>query len=558
MSAPGLLDRQGALTYAAAHTAVWAGLRLAVLDIETTNAADGPHAIDVAIVTCRRGKPTTTWSTLVNPGVRVDDDPGTQAVHGYTDAHVADEDLFAAVEPEITRRLTANDGERLVLVGHRVRFDVGVLQREYQRLGLAMPDVEVLDTRLLRRVVGVPVSADTLAALTASLGIANVAAHSARGDAEATAGAVIDLISRAARDGQADFDALLTQAMARHPTRTSDIAPSGKSRRHAAVDDDYLPSVALPPEHTAGHVTVLDDDADDAVIAWQAAVAECAKLRCPYLADRVSAARLPAATVLRLLSDVLDTLVCGGARTEPDRSPAAAATVLGALLPLLTSFPNRADALRWHDKWNQRLATTGRCAAADPCPACRSGAPCPFDVWHHHLAPAALGRLDHRSQVPVSFLRTTGAHAGTGVFSTWRKEGREHLADHTAWLVYQHWRQVGQYARADLLAYYAWAAGGRDPRLVAAYVRLVASRGGEKSLRDAADFAAIALMSCEGSTDDGWQALAVQRAKHLGAATRLAGRPSAEFDEDGKAIPVRRHHPQVPRRSRPRRFTVSD
>lgn len=39
----------------------------------------------------------------------------------------------------------------------------------------------------------------------------------------------------------------------------------------------------------------------------------------------------------------------------------AVATLLGALLPLLEALPDRAAALRWHDRWKPLLAALGRC-----------------------------------------------------------------------------------------------------------------------------------------------------------------------------------------------------
>ena len=50
-----------------------------------------------------------------------------------------------------------------------------------------------------------------------------------------------------------------------------------------------------------------------------------------------------------------------------------------------------------------------------------------------------------------------------------------------------------------------------------------------------------------GSTLEGWTELGAKRAQLLGRLERLRVRPSAELDEDGNAVPVPRHHPDVPR-----------
>lgn len=58
-------------TMAAARAALWAQLRLVVIDVETTAADDGLHVIEVAAVICRDGRRTSrTWTVRVNPGVR--------------------------------------------------------------------------------------------------------------------------------------------------------------------------------------------------------------------------------------------------------------------------------------------------------------------------------------------------------------------------------------------------------------------------------------------------------------------------------------------------------
>jgi DNA polymerase III subunit epsilon len=132
-------------TMAAALDALWAQLRLVVIDIETTAAEDGLHVIEIAAVICRGGKRTSsTWTAQVNPGVPID--AGSHATHGISDDDLTDEPPFADIVSELTRRLRGVDGETVVLVAHNAGYDVSVLRREFTRLGLGFPDVAVLDT----------------------------------------------------------------------------------------------------------------------------------------------------------------------------------------------------------------------------------------------------------------------------------------------------------------------------------------------------------------------------------------------------------------------------
>jgi hypothetical protein len=65
-----------------------------------------------------------------------------------------------------------------------------------------------------------------------------------------------------------------------------------------------------------------------------------------------------------------------------------------------------------------------------------------------------------------------------------------------------------------------------------------------------------ALTGWAGNSADGWAELRAKRSLLAGRLTRLRGRLSTELDEAGNPIPVRRHHPNDPRRLRGRRFSV--
>jgi DNA polymerase III epsilon subunit-like protein len=539
-------------TLAASVAALWAQLRLVVLDVETTAAEDGLHVVEIAVVICRGGKPTSrTWVSRVNPGVPVN--AKSQAVHGITDEDLADEPPFAAVAPELTRRLHGLDEENVVVVAHNAGFDVSVLRREYARLGQEMPDLLVLDTQVLPRHVGVRPASGRLPDLLAALGLSNPAAHTAARDAEATAEAVIALLERAAAGGHQDFDALHANAM-RSRSRTTAIRPAGR-RRAFREDDDPDPEVDLPEAHTAAHAEVLTEEVPSAVAAWRDALTECAQLRCPYAADRVAVAAIDPDEVRTAAEAVLDRLLTGfdGPRDVP-----AIATIVSALAPLLAGLPGRPAALRWHDRWAARLDPLGRCdregRSEVRCPDCRAGRPCPLDTWREHLAVAARGSTTPESR--KSFLRLSGVDLGRGVLTTWLGARRRLLAEAAAWLVYQEHRATGQLASAEMFARYAHVAGAREPRLVAAYANLLAAPGSVDALERAISTCDEAYLSRSGSTAEGWTQLAAKRGQLLGRLTRLRLRPSGELDDDGNPIPVRRHHPAEPRRTRALRFVV--
>lgn len=545
----------GPATPGAALEALWASLRLVVLDVETLVADGTSRLIEIAVATCRRGEVTSSWTARLNPGLPVDEH--TFRVHGITTDELADEPAFDAVEPELTRRLRGIDGEQVVLVAHNAGTDIGVLKREYQLLDRALPELPVLDTMHLPRVVGVRPPSRSLADLLVALGLINPKAHSAAGDARATADATLALLARAAEQGWADFDALRAKAMERRNSTTTTIRGPGKRPQHDP--DEYEVELDFPMEHTREHGTLLTSTAAGELVVWQAALAECARLRCSYAAARVAEGAVgPAgdAGVLAAVEDVLRGLLT----PEHDRVDVpAVATVLGTLEPLLGALPNRPKALAWHDRWLPLLRALGRCdtrteAASPACPACRQRAGCPLDLWPRYLAPAAVGEL---SKGPLkSFLHLNGTDLGSGVLTTWLGKDRRLLSEAAAWLVHQRHRATGQEVAAQTFARLAYAAGVREPRLAAAYANLLAVRGDQDALRRAAEVCDEALLSRGDSTFEGWTELGAKRAQLLGRLERLRVRPSDELDADGNPIPTRRHHPDEPRRSRPRRFAV--
>ncbi|NJO22860.1 MAG: 3'-5' exonuclease [Sphingomonadales bacterium] len=81
--------------------------------------------------------PEERFETLVNPGRTIPQ--SAIAVHGITDAMVADAPPFTAIAPQ----LEAFVGTATV-VGHTIQYDLAMLEREYGLAGRTAPRVRAL------------------------------------------------------------------------------------------------------------------------------------------------------------------------------------------------------------------------------------------------------------------------------------------------------------------------------------------------------------------------------------------------------------------------------
>jgi DNA polymerase-3 subunit epsilon len=151
-----------------------------VLDVETTGLSASTHRIvEIAMVTTDPwGRVLGEWSTRLNPGGPV----GATHIHGITDADVRRAPTFAQVLEHVNAQLAG-----AAVVAHHARFDLAFLRAEYARAGWQLPFVPVLCTleasdhhlpHLARR---------RLADCCSAVGHSVIHAHSALGDARATA-----------------------------------------------------------------------------------------------------------------------------------------------------------------------------------------------------------------------------------------------------------------------------------------------------------------------------------------------------------------------------------
>jgi hypothetical protein len=154
------------------------------------------------------------------------------------------------------------------------------------------------------------------------------------------------------------------------------------------------------------------------------------------------------------------------------------------------------------------------------------------------------------------FLQTSGLKTGTGPYATWKKRGiDQRVIDAALLAAVQHLRFISMDVKADQVLRLAYEMGCRHPDVVDSWAGLLAVPGRLADFEAAAEVCDHALLLQDGSTSDAWRRLRSRRNQLSGRAQRLVVRPSGNVDEDGNAIPVRKHTPATPRRSRNPRFT---
>ena len=158
-------------------------LHATVLDTETTGlnpASDRIISIGAVRVCGARVYRSLGFDRLVRPGVPIP--AGSTAVHGITDAMVADAEAFSAVHADFAA--LARD---TVWVGHNIAFDVAMLRRECALAGLAWQEPKVLDTLLIASALDLGLPGLSLEILGDYFGVDVHGRHTALGDALVTA-----------------------------------------------------------------------------------------------------------------------------------------------------------------------------------------------------------------------------------------------------------------------------------------------------------------------------------------------------------------------------------
>ena len=166
-------------------------MREIVFDTETTGLnASEDRIVEIGGIEVVDGVATgRTLHHYVNPGGRPVH-PDAEAVHGITDAFLADKPRFEAVADEIALFF---DGARLV--AHNAPFDVAFLNAEFARIGRpAVPSARVRDTLSMAR-QKFPGANNTLDGLCKRFGIDNSGRekHGALLDSELLADVYVEL-----------------------------------------------------------------------------------------------------------------------------------------------------------------------------------------------------------------------------------------------------------------------------------------------------------------------------------------------------------------------------
>lgn len=137
---------------------------------------------------------STAIDRLVNPGKGIP--PQSTAVHGITNAMVADQPDIATVLPEVLELLRGT-----VLVGHNIPFDRALLRRAAEQCKLPWPEPPVIDIILLAGALD-PEAADlNLDTMAKRMGVNIAGRHTALGDALVTAEIYVRLLPQLAREG---------------------------------------------------------------------------------------------------------------------------------------------------------------------------------------------------------------------------------------------------------------------------------------------------------------------------------------------------------------------
>lgn len=174
------------------------------LDLETTGLdPEYDSIIEIGMVRVRRGEVTAEYSTLVNPGMEIDE--FITDLTGITNDMLASAPAIAEVLP------TARDflGDDIIL-GHNINFDINFIYDNCERQGLSPVSNGYIDTMRISRRVLPDLKHHRLADIVKALGVDHVQAHRAIGDCHATIDCYKALLARIDADmGRDDFAAAL-------------------------------------------------------------------------------------------------------------------------------------------------------------------------------------------------------------------------------------------------------------------------------------------------------------------------------------------------------------
>ncbi|GAB7007727.1 hypothetical protein JCM18899A_52020 [Nocardioides sp. AN3] len=155
--------------------------RFAVIDVETTGLSPAQHRIlEIAVITTDPwGRVLDEWSTRVNPEGPV----GATHIHGIRESDVANAPVFRDLIAVLNQRLAG-----AALAAHNATFDLAFLAEEFARAGWRLPAVPTICTLEASQRHLPLLDRRRLADCCWAVGTPLTGAHSALGDARATAG----------------------------------------------------------------------------------------------------------------------------------------------------------------------------------------------------------------------------------------------------------------------------------------------------------------------------------------------------------------------------------
>lgn len=181
------------------HDDRWIECDIVMVDVETTGReASQDRIVELAIVRGKRGEVISRNAWLINPQRTIPAE--VTAVHGLTDADVADKPVFADVCHEILGALGG-----AIPAAYNAPFDRGFLHAEVERSKPSidelppalLKDVEWIDPLIWARHVQAGARSRALGEVAARLGVQLDHAHRATADAEAA----LRILYRFADDG---------------------------------------------------------------------------------------------------------------------------------------------------------------------------------------------------------------------------------------------------------------------------------------------------------------------------------------------------------------------
>lgn len=151
------------------------------VDIETTGLGRDARIIELGAVRIRHGRKVASYSQLVNPQIPIP--AKVTQITGITDRNVKGKPTIDKALP----RFYAFCGHD-TWIGHNIRrFDLPVIAREAERVGVGMPDVSFYDTLEISQTLLPQLDRHRLLDLIRYFGIAKTERHRAADDASQTA-----------------------------------------------------------------------------------------------------------------------------------------------------------------------------------------------------------------------------------------------------------------------------------------------------------------------------------------------------------------------------------